>query len=59
VTSATGSTDTYTSSLANGATFTHQFLTAGTYEYYCQIHGTDRNGATPPGGMHGTITVNP
>ncbi len=34
-------------------TFTHKFDTAGTYNYYCTIHGT-QNGA----GMAGSITVN-
>jgi plastocyanin len=30
------------------------FPTAGTYHYYCKIHGAD---GTPPTGMAGTITV--
>lgn len=56
VTSATGSGETFDSgNLGGGATFTHTFNTAGTYAYYCKIHGV--NGA-PPTGMHGTITVN-
>src|ERR1051326_2919765 len=53
VTSATGSADTYDMALSSG-TVTHQFATAGTYNYYCKFHGV--NGA-PPTGMHGTITV--
>ena len=53
VTSATGSADTYDLALASG-TVSHQFTTAGTYNYYCKNHGF--NGA-PPTGMHGTITV--
>jgi len=53
VTSATGSGDTYDMSLAAG-TVSHQFMTAGTYNYYCKIHGVN---GTPPTGMHGTITV--
>jgi plastocyanin len=38
-----------------GASFVHTFATAGTYQYYCKIHGLD---GAPPTGMHGTITVN-
>lgn len=56
VTSATGSGDTYDSgNVGGGGTFTHTFNTAGTYNYYCRIHGAN---GTPPTGMHGTITVN-
>jgi plastocyanin len=53
VTSATGSTDVYDMALASG-TVSHQFTTAGTYNYYCKNHGIN---GTPPTGMHGTITV--
>jgi plastocyanin len=53
VTSATGSADTYDMALASG-TVSHQFATAGTYNYYCKNHGIN---GTPPTGMHGTITV--
>lgn len=53
VTSATGSADTYDMGLSSG-TVTHQFTTAGTYNYYCKFHGIN---GTPPTGMHGTITV--
>ena len=53
VTSATGSADTYDMALAAG-TVSHQFTTAGTYNYYCKNHGAN---GTPPTGMHGTITV--
>ena len=53
VTSATGSADTYDLALASG-TVSHQFTTAGTYNYYCNNHGFN---GTPPTGMHGTITV--
>jgi plastocyanin len=37
-----------------GAMFSHTFPTAGTFPYYCIVHGG-------PGGagMHGTITVTP
>jgi len=56
VASAIGSTDTYNSNfIAAGGTYSHTFATAGTYVYYCTIHGAD---GTPPTGMHGTITVN-
>lgn len=56
VTSATGSGDTYDSgNVLGGATFSRIFATAGTYQYYCKIHGAD---GAPPTGMHGTITVN-
>jgi plastocyanin len=51
VTSAPGSADTYTGNVAGSATFSHTFNTAGTYAYYCQIHGT------PTSGMRGTIVV--
>lgn len=52
VTSAPGSPDTYDSgNVGSGATFQHVFTTAGTYVYYCQIHGT------PTSGMRGTIVV--
>ena len=53
VTSATGSADTYDMAFASG-TVSHQFTTAGTYNYYCRNHGFN---GTPPTGMHGTITV--
>lgn len=56
VASAIGSTDAFNSSyIGAGGTFSHTFATAGTYSYYCTIHGVD---GTPPTGMHGTITVN-
>ncbi|HTD69982.1 MAG TPA: plastocyanin/azurin family copper-binding protein [Gemmatimonadales bacterium] len=55
VTSATGSADTYDLALATG-TVSHQFMTAGTYNFYCKNHGAN---GTPPTGMHGTITVQP
>jgi plastocyanin len=55
VTSATGSGDTYNSgNIAGSGTYTHTFAAAGTYNYYCMIHGVD---GAPPTGMHGTITV--
>jgi plastocyanin len=38
-------------SLANGATYSHVFAAAGTYQYYCTFHGT------PTSGMRGTIVV--
>jgi plastocyanin len=55
VTSATGSTLTYDSgNVGIGGLFSQTFNTAGTYHYYCKIHGSD---GTPPSGMSGTITV--
>jgi plastocyanin len=52
VTSAPGSADTYSSgNLGGAATFQHTFATAGTYVYYCTIHGT------PTAGMKATIVV--
>ena len=38
-------------SIPPNGTFQHTFQTAGTYVYYCQIHGT------PTAGMRGTIVV--
>lgn len=52
VTSAPGSPDAYNSgNVVGGNTFQHMFATAGTYVYYCTIHGT------PTSGMRGTIVV--
>lgn len=46
-------TETFDQDVPSGAGgFSHQFSTAGTYEYYCTFHGT------PTSGMRGTITVN-
>ncbi len=57
VTSSSSSTETFNSgNVAGAGTYTHTFPTAGTYNYYCTIHGVD---GTPPTGMHGTITVQP
>ncbi len=52
VTNDPGSTETFNLSLGSGGMVTHQFNNAGTYTYYCTIHGL------PGTGMHGTITVN-
>lgn len=55
VTSASSSTEHFNSgNVGAGTMFSHAFNVAGTYSYYCQIHGADGN---PPTGMHGTITV--
>lgn len=55
VMNASSSTEHFSSgNVVAGATFSHAFGVAGTYNYYCQIHGAD---GTPPTGMHGTITV--
>jgi plastocyanin len=52
VTSAPGSADTYSSGNVGGSgTFQHMFAAAGTYVYYCTIHGT------PTAGMKATIVV--
>lgn len=40
-----------------GQTFDHTFTNAGTFNYYCEVHGFD-NGDGTAGGMSGTITVN-
>ena len=39
------------SATQSAGTYQRTFTTAGTYEYYCTIHGT------PTAGMRGTITV--
>ena len=53
VTSVAGSTETFNQNVPSGAaSFSRQFSTPGTYEYYGTIHGT------PTSGMRGTITVN-
>jgi plastocyanin len=55
VTSSSSSTETFNSGTVGGAgTYAHTFPTAGTYDYYCTLHGAD---GTPPTGMHGTVTV--
>ena len=52
VTYASGPGATYDSgNIAYGGAYTHTFATAGTYGYYCKIHGT------PTTGMRGTIVV--
>ena len=51
-TSAPGAPAAFSSgNVAAGGTFAHVFATAGTYQYYCTIHGT------PASGMRGTIVV--
>jgi plastocyanin len=42
--------------LNNGSTFDQTFNVAGTFNYYCKIHGFD-NGNGTAGGMSGTIIV--
>ncbi len=51
VTSDPGSSEVFDSPVAAGASFSHTYSTAGTFGYYCKIHGT------PTTGMHGTIVV--
>jgi plastocyanin len=41
-----------------GSSFDHTFTHAGTFNYYCCIHGFD-NGNGTAGGMSGTVTVLP
>ena len=41
-----------------GATFDHTFTHAGTFWYYCDMHGFDLGNQTA-GGMSGTVTVVP
>jgi hypothetical protein len=48
----TGTDSGFTSgniAVANGSTFSHTFHGAGTYTYYCEVHGYDV--------MHGALTV--
>ena len=42
----------FSGNIAGGGTFQQTLTVAGTYEYYCTIHGS------PGAGMHGTIIVN-
>jgi plastocyanin len=52
VTSVPGSAETFSSgNVSAAATFSHTFNSAGTFNYYCAIHGT------PTSGMRGTIVV--
>ena len=53
VTSDPTSSETFNTSVGGGGTFSHQFSTAGTFNYHCTIHGGVGTG------MHGTITVTP
>ena len=48
VTNDAGSGETFDLSVGAGVTVSHQFNTAGTYNYHCTIHST----------MHGAIVVN-
>lgn len=58
VTSVRGSLETFDSGdlVGPGGTFDHTFTHAGTFTYYCNIHGFD-NGNGTASGMFGTITV--
>ena len=51
VTSSPSSAEVFNSSVASGASYSRTFNTAGTFAYYCSIHGT------PTSGMRGTIVV--
>ena len=44
-----GPDSVFTDTIPPGATFQHTFKTAGTYSYYCAIHGT------PTTGMHAIV----
>jgi plastocyanin len=58
-TSVAGSKETWDSSVLNtGATFDHMFSLAGTFVYYCKIHGQD-NGNGTASGMTGSVVVLP
>jgi trimeric autotransporter adhesin len=58
-TSVQGSAISWDSGVLNtGATFDQTFNAAGTFNYYCKIHGFDNHNGTA-GGMSGTITVVP
>lgn len=53
VISAPGSGETFNHTVSAGGSVSRTFNTAGTYDYYCSIHGS------PTSGMRGTIVVNP
>jgi plastocyanin len=57
-TSVAGTTETWNSGImtALGSSFDHTFTHAGSFQYFCQLHGTD-NGNQTAGGMSGVITV--
>jgi plastocyanin len=58
-TSVAGSLESWNSGVINtGATFDHTFEHAGTYVYYCVIHGSD-NGNGTASGMSASIVVLP
>ncbi len=44
-----GPDSVFTDTIPPGASFSHKFTTAGTYSYYCAIHGT------PTTGMHAVV----
>jgi plastocyanin len=46
-----GPDSAFSDTVAAGATFRHTFKTAGTYQYYCILHGT------PTSGMHATVVA--
>jgi plastocyanin len=59
VTTVGGSIESFDSGVHNtGFTFDHTFTDAGTYIYYCTIHGVD-NGNGTAGGMAASIVVLP
>jgi plastocyanin len=58
VTSVAGSADPFNSGVKSSGDFTHVFDVAGTFNYFCSIHGFD-NGDGTAGGMSATVTVLP
>ena len=58
-TSVTGQTETWNSGmLFPPATFDHRFTNAGTFTYYCNVHGFDLGNGTASG-MQGLVIVQP
>lgn len=57
VTSVAGSSESFDSGNQSVGTFSHTFTHAGTYVYYCDIHGFDFGNGTA-GGMFARIKVN-
>lgn len=51
VTAAPGTAETFDLAVGANGAVSHGFTTAGTYAYYCRVHGS------PTAGMRGTVTV--
>jgi len=56
VTSVAGTPESFDSGFQSDGSFFHTFTQAGTYNYYCQLHGFD-NGDGTAGGMSAKVTV--